>query len=90
VLENLSLNYVTRVQDDLSGITPEAWDSLLAQQDAPSPFMRHAYLSALHASGSAVPETGWTLQVISLWRDTPTGLTLAAAFGVPHHHMQAL
>ncbi len=79
MLENLSLNYVTRLQDDLSGIAPEAWDSLLAQQDAPSPFMRHAYLSAMHASGSAVPETGWTLQVISLWRNTPTGPTLAAA-----------
>jgi predicted N-acyltransferase len=79
VLENLSLNYVTRVEDDLGGITSEAWDGLLAQQDAPSPFMRHAYLSAMLDSGSAVPETGWTLQVISLWRETPTGPTLAAA-----------
>jgi predicted N-acyltransferase len=79
VQENVSLNYVTRVQDDLSGIAPETWDALLAQQSAPSPFMQHAYLSAMHASGSAVPETGWTLQVISLWHDTPTGPTLAAA-----------
>jgi uncharacterized protein len=79
VLENLSLNYVTRVEDDLSGIMPKAWDSLLAQQEAPSPFMRHAYLSAMLDSGSAVPETGWTLQVISLWRETPNGPTLAAA-----------
>lgn len=74
-----SLNYVTRVEDDLSGIAPGAWDALLAQQDAPCPFMRHAYLSALQTSGSAVPESGWTLQVISLWRDTPTGPALAAA-----------
>jgi predicted N-acyltransferase len=79
VLENVSLNYVTRVQDDLSGIEPGAWDDLLARQDAPSPFMRHAYLSAMQTSHSAVPETGWTLQVISLWRETPTGLALAAA-----------
>lgn len=79
MLENVNLNYVTRVQDDLSGIAPETWDTLLAQQSAPSPFMQHAYLSAMHASGSAVPETGWTLQVISLWHDTPTGPTLAAA-----------
>jgi predicted N-acyltransferase len=41
--------------------------------------MRHAYLSAMQTSQSAVPETGWTLQVISLWRETPTGLALAAA-----------
>ncbi|MCB2036595.1 MAG: N-acetyltransferase, partial [Ottowia sp.] len=29
------------------------WDALLAQQAEPTPFMRHAYLAALHASGSA-------------------------------------
>jgi predicted N-acyltransferase len=74
-----NLNYVTRVQDDLSGIAPEAWDGLLARQSAPSPFMQHAYLSAMQTSQSAVPETGWTLQVVSLWRDTVTGPTLAAA-----------
>ena len=79
MLENVSLNYVTRVQDDLSAIAPEAWDSLLARQDAPSPFMQHAYLSAMQTSQSAAPETGWTLQVISLWRSTPQGDVLAAA-----------
>jgi predicted N-acyltransferase len=41
--------------------------------------MQHAYLSAMQTSQSAVPETGWTLQVVSLWRDTVTGPTLAAA-----------
>jgi predicted N-acyltransferase len=75
----MSLNYVTRVQDDLSAITPKAWDELLAQQCAPSPFIQHAYLSAMHTSGSAVSENGWTLQVISLWRSTPQGDVLAAA-----------
>ena len=79
MLENVSLNYVTRVEDHLNGIEPGAWDDLLARQDAPSPFMRHAYLSAMQTSQSAVPKTGWTLQVISLWRETPTGLALAAA-----------
>jgi predicted N-acyltransferase len=79
VLENVSLNYVTRVQEDLSAIAPETWDELLARQDAPSPFMQHAYLSAMQTSQSAAPETGWTLQVISLWRSTPQGDVLAAA-----------
>lgn len=79
MLENVSLNYVTRVHDDLSTIAPEAWDTLLAQQSAPSPFMQHAYLSAMQTSGSAASEAGWTLQVISLWRDTPTGPALAGA-----------
>jgi predicted N-acyltransferase len=36
------------------------WNALLARQAAPTPFMRHDYLAALHASGSAVPDTGWT------------------------------
>ena len=79
MLENVSLNYVTRVQDDWSAIPPKAWDGLLAKQEAPTPFMRHAYLSAMQASQSASPETGWTLQAISLWRDTPDGQVLAAA-----------
>ncbi len=77
--ENVSIDYVTRVLDDLSGIAPEDWDDLLARQDAPSPFMQHAYLSAMQTSASAAPETGWTLQVISLWRSTAQGDVLAAA-----------
>lgn len=77
--ENQSLNYVTRVLDDVGSIAPEVWDGLLARQDAPTPFMRHAYLSALQTSESAAPSTGWTLQLISLWRDSPEGPVLAAA-----------
>ncbi len=77
--ENVSLNYVTQVHDDLSAMDSQVWDGLLAKQDAPTPFMRHAYLSAMLSSQSATPETGWILQVVSLWHDTPTGLVLAAA-----------
>jgi len=36
------------------------WDALLAQSPAPTPFMRHAWLAALHDSACASPETGWT------------------------------
>jgi predicted N-acyltransferase len=79
VQENVSVDYVTQVLDDLSAIEPQAWDDLLARQDAPSPFMQHAYLSAMQTSASAAPETGWTLQVVSLWREAPEGPTLAAA-----------
>jgi uncharacterized protein len=79
VLENVSLNYVTRVLDDLAAIPASDWDALLAAQDAPSPFMQHAYLSAMQTSQSATPETGWQLQVVTLWRDAPEGPRLAAA-----------
>ena len=43
------------------------WDALLAQQAEPTPFMRHAYLAALHASGSAVAKTGWAPRFALLW-----------------------
>lgn len=42
-----------------SEIDATAWDALLHSQPEATPFMRHAYLSALHESGSATPETGW-------------------------------
>ena len=45
-----------------------AWNDLLQAQAAPTPFMRHEYLAALHASGSAVPETGWAPQFLTLHR----------------------
>ncbi|MBH9551785.1 GNAT family N-acetyltransferase [Inhella gelatinilytica] len=43
-----------------------AWDALLAASDAPTPFMRHAYLQALVHSGAASARTGWTPQFASL------------------------
>jgi uncharacterized protein len=52
-------NYVIRVHDDPRAIDALAWNALLESQDAPTPFLRHEYLSALHISRSAVAETGW-------------------------------
>jgi uncharacterized protein len=54
---------------------PDAWDALLKQQAQPTPFMKRAYLAALHSSGSAVAATGWQPQYLLLWQ----GDTLAAA-----------
>ncbi len=47
-------------------ISAQEWDALLGQQTEPTPFMRHAYLLAMEESGSASPETGWKLQILSL------------------------
>ncbi len=69
------MDYVIRVHASPLDIPAATWDALLAQQDAPSPFMQHAYLAALHTSGSATPDTGWSPQFVSLW----LGDTLAAA-----------
>jgi len=41
-------------------IAPEPWDALLNQCPAPTPFMKHAWLAALHDAGCASPQTGWT------------------------------
>jgi uncharacterized protein len=46
--------------DDPSAIDAAAWNALLDAQAAPTPFMRHEYLAALHHSVSAVDATGWT------------------------------
>jgi predicted N-acyltransferase len=81
-VQEVSLNYVIRVVDDLDAIDDSAWDALLAIQDAPTPFMRHAYLLAMQRSGSACPETGWTLRIITLWQSSAQGDTLAAACAV--------
>ncbi len=50
---------ITRVHTSPLTLDAAAWDALLAQQDHVTPFMRHAYLAALHTSSSAVPGTGW-------------------------------
>lgn len=58
--------YRIQVHADPVDVDPVAWDSLLDAQPSPTPFMRHAYLQALHASGSAVADTGWLPQFITL------------------------
>jgi len=59
-------DYLTRVHDDPAEIDPAAWDELLDQQGCPTPFMRHAWLLALHRSGSSVPATGWSPRFLTL------------------------
>lgn len=66
---------VLRLHADPGEIDAAQWNALLALQAAPSPFMRHEYLDALHRSGSATPEHGWTPQFATLWR----GKTMLAA-----------
>ena len=52
-------DYVIRVVQSPAELDAVQWNSLLAQQDEPTPFMRHEYLAALHHSGCARPGTGW-------------------------------
>ena len=62
-------DYVIRVLDSPLDVDAAAWDALLQTQPNPSPFMRHAYLAALHTSGSAAPASGWTPHFVTLSLD---------------------
>ena len=77
-VKNNSNDYVIRVLDSPLDVDAAQWNALLAAQSADgdlNPFMRHEYLAALHQSGSATLETGWTPRFVTLWQ----GKTLAAA-----------
>ncbi|WP_374663363.1 GNAT family N-acetyltransferase [Ramlibacter sp.] len=60
-------DYVIRVYPE--GAMPPArdWDALVDGCAEPTPFVRHAYLDALHASGSACADTGWASRYLTLW-----------------------
>lgn len=60
--------YEVRILASAAEVDAAAWNALLALQQEPSPFMRHEYLAALQASGSATARTGWDPQFITLWR----------------------
>ena len=52
----------------MRAISNLAWDALLATQSEPTPFMRHAYLLAMEESGSASPQSGWAIRLLTLRR----------------------
>ncbi|HSV50551.1 MAG TPA: GNAT family N-acetyltransferase [Burkholderiaceae bacterium] len=68
-VENGANDYVIRVLTSPLEVNALEWDCLLALEPHWSPFMRHAYLAALHSSGSAVAGTGWAPRFMTLWRD---------------------
>jgi predicted N-acyltransferase len=53
----------------LSTIDQAAWDELVGLQQDANPFLSHAFLHALHESGSACRKTGWEPQYLTLWQD---------------------
>ena len=66
---------IARVLATALDLDAAAWNTLLAQQSHPTPFMRHEYLAALETSDSATPRTGWAPRFMTLWE----GDTLIAA-----------
>ena len=70
-MKNKSNDYVIRILDSPLAVNAREWNALLAAQSPDgtvNPFMRHEYLVALHASGSATPKTGWTPRFVTLWQ----------------------
>ena len=55
------------IRDDvaLDAIAPATWDALAGSQ----PFLTHAFLTALHTTGCAVPRTGWKPRYLTAWRE---------------------
>jgi uncharacterized protein len=88
-VQNNSVDYVTRIHTSPLQVNAQQWNALLAASDAPTPFMRHEYLAALHTSGSACAATGWQAQFVSLYsQDTehlPGELLASAPMYVKDH-----
>ena len=65
------MNYRTHVVDDLAAIGAERWDALI-DADAErrgteaNPFLRYAFLSALHETGCADLDAGWGVEYLTL------------------------
>jgi len=77
-VEDTAADYHIEVRDDPLAIDAAAWNALLARQALPTPFMRHEYLAALHASGSAVPRAGWSPRFVLLTRGAELHAACAA------------
>ncbi|NYG34271.1 N-acetyltransferase [Sphaerotilus montanus] len=73
-----------RLHEDPAALDADAWNALLADCPAPTPFLRHAFLAALHRSGSAVTATGWQPVFMTL-ADAHGTLQAAAALYLKRH-----
>ena len=69
-MSSATLRFVERIKE----IDATAWDACAGSDN---PFVRHAFLSALEESGSAVPEAGWLPRHLVL-SDEPTGQLIGA------------
>jgi predicted N-acyltransferase len=75
-------DYCTRIVHDLGSVEPAAWDSLVHESGG-NPFLRHAFLHALHATGCASLRTGWEPHYLTLERG---GRLVAAVPLYRKHH----
>jgi uncharacterized protein len=77
-LKHERFDYRTGILSSPLDADPAEWDALVAASARPTPFLRHAFLSALHGAGCAVDGTGWAPRYVVL-TDPRTGRLAAAA-----------
>ncbi len=78
-------DYVIEVHEGVGAVDPDEWDGLLATQAHPTPFMCHAYLHALEASGSVGGDTGWQPVTMTVRQRAGGALVAAAAAYLKMH-----
>ncbi|QYY30821.1 MULTISPECIES: GNAT family N-acetyltransferase [Cupriavidus] len=76
-------DYRTEIVSDLAEIDADTWDALVASDPDATPFLRHAFLHALHASGSACADTGWSARYLTLWAPAANGQRERLAGAMP-------
>ena len=80
-------DYVIEVHPGVGAVGASEWDALLSWQAEPTPFMRHAYLLAMEASGSVGGDTGWEpATLVVRERDGGTLVAAAAAYLKTHSY----
>ncbi|VWB29157.1 GNAT family N-acetyltransferase [Burkholderia lata] len=72
------IDYRTGILSSPSEVPADEWNSLLARDAQPTPFLRHEFLDALHVARCAVDDTGWSPHFVTL-TDPRTGRLAAAA-----------
>jgi len=81
-----SAAWAVRVHTDIHEIEAAHWNALQAACRSATPFMRHEWLSAMHDTACASPETGWTLLLLTAHHaDTPGELSGACVVYVKTH-----
>jgi predicted N-acyltransferase len=78
-------DYVIEVHEGVGAVEAADWDALLAAQAHPTPFMHHAYLRALEASGSVGGDTGWQPVTLTVRQRDGGALVAAAAAYLKMH-----
>jgi predicted N-acyltransferase len=61
-------DYVIELLNSPNDVSATEWNTLLLSQSAPTPFMRHEYLSAMHRCACADVSTGWSPHFFLLHR----------------------